>query len=365
MQSANTQREFMIYDKNRSLRRTTTPFEQDILNSVCEQVKLVFQVPAVLRLVAISLMRSLDPIKWVASASVKVSAEDIEFAEHSLEGGLPQLDIVEGLTVDANVPVRFGDASLGAHVNIEPVRIELKAERFYLLCTLAAEFGKDDKQFRAAFIWLVWALTRQMMNVVRQRAFEHEWDIPAPPRLTSGTHLSRELWWGPPRPSTTMSVYSEDSLPVGNAAFWLEEQLMDGQCWLEPGEDTLPGNELRHSDVDVPTEIKVARIVRIVAKADAPPKGYHCWALHSSVDGQHNLDAFIDARTVQEMETGIIEMRNFIHGTKPGFMPHILRKTTKMDGDVFDGHHAYRLVEIANQFRRRAKPYVAGEIFID
>lgn len=184
----NPQQNYNIYRQNDpcSPRRLTTAFETRILQSVVDKVALIFRVPRIERLVAISLKRDTpSELIWQSPEDVVVSEEDIVFARKALEG-LPRVELVEGLETEARV-IRSTN-STDEPASYRPARIQLRAEvrtrlrfalvatdafeqRAYVLWTLAALSSEQNLTpwYRQAQVWAIWVLTHEMMHWVRER----------------------------------------------------------------------------------------------------------------------------------------------------------------------------------------------------
>jgi hypothetical protein len=107
--------------------RSTTPYETLILQNIVDKVALFFTVPRVLRLVAISLKKDVPcHVTPKAPESVNVTEDDLAFAKKALEG-LPQLELVQGLSSEARV-IRSADPTDDTPTAVKPVRIQVRAE---------------------------------------------------------------------------------------------------------------------------------------------------------------------------------------------------------------------------------------------
>ncbi|KAJ6542001.1 hypothetical protein DFH09DRAFT_48463 [Mycena vulgaris] len=165
-----SQRVYSIYPENdrESPHRNANSFEHRIMDSVCEQVRRFFEIPEVVRLVAIYLQHC--DHHDMETVDTEVSTEDLKFAKECLHGLPPQVDLVEGLTAEART---VGSIEVGPGA---PARIELRTERFYMLCTLGAALGPADVWYRIGFIWMVIVLCREVLDLVQERV--HPFDLP-------------------------------------------------------------------------------------------------------------------------------------------------------------------------------------------
>ncbi|KAJ7146768.1 hypothetical protein C8R44DRAFT_18490 [Mycena epipterygia] len=380
MQPAYPQKLFHIFRCNDPCtpRRSTTAYETKILQGVVNQVALVFRTPHVLRLVAISLKRDADPIACQLPEDVVISEGDLAFARKAL-CGLPQLELVEQLGPEARV-IRSTDEYTGTPTSSKPVRIQMRAERAYVLWMLAALASEQSPAYRQAFAWAVWVLLHGMMHLVRERAFSFAWEKVTPPRLCSDNRPQTELWEGAPYgilvasssrslPSTPSKAANPEpaqsaSLPAraqpaslpstpiaralkGESGPWFEDQLTHG-CSFE-AHDSAPFTVGQTSSlIKVPEELILYRVTSIFAKRRQPRGKYDLWTVNTTdlLTPIKLLDGLCDAQTVEDVEVVLEGLVRAIQDTPPLVMadtPAVCHKGGVEDRalqDVFDAHAA-------------------------
>ncbi|KAJ7227385.1 hypothetical protein GGX14DRAFT_555938 [Mycena pura] len=293
------QTDFHYYrvDDDRSPRRKANDFETKILSSLVLQVNVFFKIPRIVRLVAISMQPQPQEStnQDVDLNSVAVSEEEIAAAQRLL-AVVPQVDLVEGLVPEAQV-VKTPDPSPDAPSFNRPVRIHIRAERIYSLCTFAAHLGpgyESNPTYRRGFSWGFCVLIREVMHHVCEMAFVEAWQKEFPPRLRSANYPQVEIWSGPPTPPRySSSVYLPSGLPPttprrslahesplfsprlkGEAGFWLEEKLFGGAYLVAQDSNVIP----QHPLIEVPEDLKLCRISHIHAKT-VYKKGYKIWTI--------------------------------------------------------------------------------------
>ncbi|KAJ7134304.1 hypothetical protein C8R44DRAFT_956017 [Mycena epipterygia] len=292
---SSAQRTFHIFsaDDDRSPRRSANAFEHAILQSVVDRVELVLRVPEIQRLCDDG-----DLILGTNGEEEPVSDDALAFT------GLPQVDIVEGLAVEGRV---VGSPDVPETIKL---RIELKAQRFYHLCTLAATVGTDHPRYKTAFVWMILVLMQECMHLVQ----------------------------GP-----------EEALTL------------TPKCVFAPVESVV--TTLRRSpEVEVPTDVDLRDIILVCAKRKVPEGGALIWRLEGYVHGPHLLDAFVDG-TANDIARTLVQLRHHIRD-EPGehvddgiwdatLSNMMLEKDDSDLVDVFDAHDADRFPEIAKVLRYR------------
>ncbi|KAJ6602414.1 hypothetical protein DFH09DRAFT_1068822 [Mycena vulgaris] len=180
------------------------------LRSVIAATQRLCAVPRIRRLMAISLMEDVPDGK---EDDIDVPVE-LQERVASLISDMPQVYLVQGLEPEARV-VKTADAG-GQPQSDRPRRIDLRAERVWFLATIGNRSGTQNPHYRRAFGWMVLVLTHEIMHLVRDRFFQHEWQQQSPPRLKSVNRPQGQTWTGPPpSPSPNALVASTlRSLPT-------------------------------------------------------------------------------------------------------------------------------------------------------
>ncbi|KAJ7227383.1 hypothetical protein GGX14DRAFT_555936 [Mycena pura] len=300
-------------DDDRCPRRRANPFETQILTSLVAQVHTFFQIPRIVRLVAISLQ--LDPSSEVDVDTTVVSSEEIAAAQ-TLLAMVPQIDLVEGLVPEGRV-IKARDPS-----NNRPVRIDIRAERILSLCCIAAQLDDQyatNTAYRRAFAWAFCVILHEVMHYVRDAAFVRTWEKKSPPRLRSANYPQTEIWHGPPptprSPASSHSLGRGESLAwrrwqhflvalgdcvrlpclrlrsvpttpsgikpraKGESGYWLEEELFGGAYLAAKDSDLITP----HTLIEVPEGLKLCLISHIQAKVVCEG-GYKIWSVDDELD---------------------------------------------------------------------------------
>ncbi|KAJ7593308.1 hypothetical protein C8J56DRAFT_1045770 [Mycena floridula] len=320
-----------------------------IAAEACLMVTTLFSHPYMRNLVAQSL-KDMDPL---SEETFPIDTEDMEKTIDSLTQ-LPQIDFVENISFEACV-VRTADHAAGNPFLTTAVKIQVKAERWFSLATLAETkgIGKSHRRYKVGFKFLVIVLAREMMHLVQERAFGKAWQKITPPCICSQNYPNNVLYNGDVPIDLTNSLPvkgQEHCVPTtptklqvhkGESGYWLEEQLTDGCCI----EAMLLENISNFRSWIVPNNFgRLEEVVNLIAKRKSSG-GYVTWVLDSSHQDDHDrlLDCFVTTSTADEMVAGIKAMQEYIHNKAPVFHPikaKALSKETMHDEefqpDVFD-----------------------------
>ncbi|KAF9028367.1 hypothetical protein BDZ89DRAFT_1066173 [Hymenopellis radicata] len=343
---------FRYYRANddRSPRRKANAFETDILVSLVTQVNMFFRIPRIVRLVALYLQKSEDEDLDVDA--VNVSPEALEAAKNILASVVPQIDLVEGLVQEGRV-VKAPDSSPDAPAPTKPIRIDIRAERIYSLCSIAAHMGPEYQNkpvYRRAFSWAFCVLLHQVMHFV----------CDTPHRQPAST--SRES----PRLQSHPTTASRLKPRPKGAGFWLEEELYGGTYLAaqdSPAEYPVP----RHPTVPVPDGLILYHIRDIRAKTLCENGGYKIWILDDEL--LPLVGPFTDAASPSAMESISRNLESHISSTDPIMKTAQLAQVSlKYDGeheasvirDVFLGDEMDEEVQKYNKWRYT--PWKEGEL---
>ncbi|KAJ6496559.1 hypothetical protein C8R47DRAFT_1114582 [Mycena vitilis] len=292
MATPSPQKRFPIFPSNDFItsRRWTSEFETKVLQDVLNVTKFLFATSTVHRLVAISLKADLDPYDEELDVdSVALTDEDLNFAKTALES-IPQLELVEGLHQEAIV-VRSPDPTTNHPTTARPVRIQLRAERAYVLWQLAARGMQATPIYQRTFSFMVWVILHEGMHLVREYAFPTAQQKASLPRLRS-SNKTVDVLWAPADSSNVSRFYNK-----GESGHWLEDHLTAG-CSLEALD--IPYDEPLLPVSAVPDEVqkKLKFIVTIKASKARPENWYDTWKLSDAIAGIAVMDPLATVSSV-------------------------------------------------------------------